>query len=73
MLTCDSEQAQGLVVNTSQNCSAKRRSKAALWATMTAAPLANADTSAGSMDLPATISSVMPVSLVISGGIWVEG
>src|SRR3546814_5868065 len=66
------EQAHGLVIKTSLSRSAKRRSNAALWAMTRAAPLANDATSSASIFRPATISSVMPVIMVIAAEIRSE-
>src|SRR3546814_5206701 len=64
----EKEQAHRLFASCGQNRSTKRRSNPALCATMRLSP-ANWAAATKSIVLPATISDVMPVSLVTSAGI----
>ena len=59
-------QAQSTPLNTGQSFSAIGLSNLALWAITIAASAMIASTAAGSMERPATISSVMPVKALIS-------
>jgi hypothetical protein len=57
---------QSTPLNTGQSFSAIGLSNLAFWVFTIAASAMNASTAAGSMERPATISSVMPVKAVIS-------
>jgi hypothetical protein len=71
--TSDQEHAHARCAKAPQSRSAKRLSKAALCAITTTAAPRNASISAASIDLPTTISSVMPVMATTAAGIGRPG
>lgn len=67
------EHAQALLQNTRENASQKGLSKPGLWAIIRSAGATRVLTAAMSIFWPATMSSVIPVSFVISRGIGLPG